>query len=71
MVIDPDECIDCSLCQPECPAQAIVSEDDIDSEQEKFIDLNAQLADQWRHRKLTKSNPRCQKPKIGMVYRIK
>jgi ferredoxin len=29
LVIDPDECIDCTLCEPECPINAIVAEDDI------------------------------------------
>jgi NAD-dependent dihydropyrimidine dehydrogenase PreA subunit len=29
LVIDPDECIDCTLCEPECPAEAIFSEDEV------------------------------------------
>ena len=29
LVIDPEECIDCTLCEPECPVDAIVSEDDL------------------------------------------
>ena len=33
LVIDPDECIDCTLCEPECPAQAIFSEDDLPDEE--------------------------------------
>jgi ferredoxin len=47
LVIDPDECIDCALCEPECPAKAIYSEDDIPSDQVKFISLNAELAQVW------------------------
>ncbi|MEW6729513.1 MAG: ferredoxin FdxA [Pseudomonadota bacterium] len=47
LVIDPDECIDCALCEPECPAKAIYSEDDIPSDQVKFINLNAELAQVW------------------------
>ena len=47
LVIDPDECIDCALCEPECPAEAIVAEDDIPPGQEQFLQLNAELARQW------------------------
>ena len=47
LVIDPDECIDCTLCEPECPAEAIVPEDDIPPGQEQFLALNAELAQQW------------------------
>lgn len=54
LVIDPDECIDCTLCEPECPVQAIVSEDDVPQAQQAFIDLNRELAKAWpvlSHRK--------------------
>jgi ferredoxin len=47
LVIDPDECIDCALCEPECPAEAIVAEDDIPAGQERFLQLNAELATGW------------------------
>lgn len=47
LVIHPDECIDCALCEPECPVDAIFSEDEVPAEQEVFIELNAQLAEQW------------------------
>ena len=47
LVIDPEECIDCALCEPECPAEAIVSEDDLPPDQEEFLELNAELAAQW------------------------
>ena len=47
LVIDPDECIDCSLCEPECPANAIVPEDEVPEGQEHMIDLNAELSPQW------------------------
>src|SRR5208282_2211053 len=33
LVIDPDECIDCTLCVAECPVEAIFAEDDVPSEQ--------------------------------------
>lgn len=47
LVIDPEECIDCTLCEPECPAEAIYAEDDLPAEMAKFKDLNAELAKQW------------------------
>jgi len=49
LVIDPDECIDCSLCVAECPAGAIFAEDDLPQEQRHFIGLNAELAKLWKH----------------------
>ncbi len=47
LVIDPDECIDCTLCEPECPAQAIFAEDDVPPGQEQFLAINAELAKKW------------------------
>ncbi len=47
LVIDPDECIDCTLCEPECPAEAIFSEDELPEGQEQFIEMNAELSQLW------------------------
>ena len=47
LVIDPEECIDCTLCEPECPAEAIVSEDDLPADQEHFLQLNEELSAKW------------------------
>ena len=47
LVIDPDECIDCTLCEPECPVEAIKSEDDVPESQQDFIELNAELSKIW------------------------
>ena len=47
LVIDPDECIDCTLCVAECPVEAIFAEDDVPADQQPFIALNAELAKQW------------------------
>lgn len=47
LVIDPDECIDCTLCEPECPVDAILSEDDVPDSMQNFIELNAELSRQW------------------------
>jgi len=47
LVIDPEECIDCQLCVPECPVDAIYEEDDLPEDQLNFIQLNADLASNW------------------------
>ena len=47
LVIDPDECIDCAVCIPECPVNAIYAEEDVPPEQKQFLELNAELAKQW------------------------
>jgi ferredoxin len=47
LVIDPDECIDCTLCEPECPVEAIYSEDELPPDQSQFLELNAELSQQW------------------------
>ena len=47
LVIDPEECIDCALCEPECPAEAIFAEDDVPPEQQHFTALNAELSENW------------------------
>ena len=47
LVIDPDECIDCAVCIPECPVNAIFAEEDLPAGQEKFTALNAELAKVW------------------------
>jgi ferredoxin len=47
LVIHPDECIDCALCEPECPANAIFSEDEVPEDMQEFTELNAELAEIW------------------------
>lgn len=47
LIIDPEECIDCQLCVPECPVDAIYAEDDLPEDQTAFIQLNADLAKDW------------------------
>ena len=47
LVIDPDECIDCNLCVPECPVDAIFAEDDLSAEKKEFLELNKTLAKEW------------------------
>ena len=48
LVIDPEECIDCTLCVAECPVEAIYAEDDVPAGQQDFIALNAELSRQWK-----------------------
>ena len=57
LVIDPDECIDCAVCIPECPVNAIYAEEDLPPNQLAFIKLNAELAlaDGWKS--ITKRKP--------------
>ncbi|MGI9308486.1 MAG: ferredoxin family protein, partial [Gammaproteobacteria bacterium] len=47
LVIDPDECIDCTLCEPECPVEAIYAEDEMPEGQEDFLKINEELAANW------------------------
>jgi ferredoxin len=47
LVIDPHECIDCGVCVPECPEDAIFAEDELSTEQRRFIEINARLAKSW------------------------
>ena len=47
LVIDPEECIDCTLCVEECPAEAIFPEEELPNGQEHFLELNRQLAAKW------------------------
>lgn len=47
LVIDPEECIDCTLCEPECPVDAIYADDEIPEGQEQFLKLNEELSLEW------------------------
>jgi len=48
LVIDPEECIDCTLCVAECPVEAIFAEDDVPDARREWIPLNRELAAQWK-----------------------
>ncbi|WP_442753869.1 ferredoxin FdxA [Methylocystis sp. JAN1] len=45
LVIHPDECIDCGVCEPECPAEAI--KPDTEEGLEKWLQLNSEMAQNW------------------------
>ncbi len=55
LVIDPDECIDCAVCIPECPVDAIFAEEDVPASQIGFVKINAELAPGWKS--ITKRKP--------------
>lgn len=55
LVIDPLECIDCAVCVPECPVEAIYAEEDVPSDQRDFISMNAERARVWKT--ITKTKP--------------
>ena len=48
LIIDPDECIDCAVCIPECPANAIFAEEDLPADQLAFIKINADLSPKYK-----------------------
>ena len=47
LVINPDECIDCGACVPECPTEAIFPEDELPEKWAEYTELNARLAESW------------------------
>ncbi len=47
LVIDPEECIDCAMCETECPVEAIISEDDLTEDQTGFLALNEKYSAVW------------------------
>jgi len=55
LVIHPDECIDCGVCEPECPAEAIKA--DTEPGLEKWLDLNTKYADIWPNITIKKDAP--------------
>lgn len=47
LAINPDECIDCAVCVPECPANAIYADVDLPNDQKEFLTINAELSKIW------------------------
>ncbi|MEW5851896.1 MAG: ferredoxin family protein [Myxococcota bacterium] len=60
MVIDPDECIDCSACLPECPIGAIVATEEEDPE---WAEINMELAPQFKKNPKPATRPKNQAPR--------
>lgn len=48
LAIDPDSCIDCAVCVPECPVEAIFADDDGPVEQRSFVEVNERIAKRWK-----------------------
>jgi len=55
LVIHPDECIDCGVCVPECPVDAI--KPDTDPGLEEWLSLNAKYAKIWPNITVKKAPP--------------
>ena len=55
LVINPNECIDCGVCEPECPAEAIVP--DTEAGLEKMLELNAAYSSEWPNITRKKDSP--------------
>jgi len=47
LVIHPDECIDCGVCEPECPVEAIIPDTGGDDEAAKWLEINTKFAETW------------------------
>ena len=60
LVINPNECIDCGVCEPECPAEAILP--DTEGGLEKWLELNSTFSSQWPN--VTRKNDH-----VGVVQR--
>ena len=56
LVIHPDECIDCGVCEPECPVDAI--KPDTEPGLDKWLELNAEYASKWPNITSKKDRPR-------------
>ncbi len=55
--INPDECIDCGACEPECPVQAIFPDTDVPPEWTSYIEKNRALSDAGAHLRTTAVGP--------------
>ena len=55
LVIHPDECIDCGVCEPECPAEAI--HPDTKDGTEKWLKINTEYADKWPNITIVRDGP--------------
>lgn len=47
LVIKPDECIDCGVCEPVCPVEAIKADEALDKGEEKWVEINTKYAEVW------------------------
>jgi ferredoxin len=47
LAINPDECIDCGVCVPECPINAIIEDTNLDHDIPFWVDINKRLSTKW------------------------
>ncbi len=71
LTIDPDECIDCAVCIPECPVNAIMPEEDVPADQQHMIKLNAELVAHRLAEHHQAQAARCPTPTNGKTARDK
>ncbi len=64
LVIHPDECIDCGVCEPECPAEAI--KPDTEPGLEKWLELNGEYANKWPNITIKRDPPADADDYLGM-----
>ena len=69
LVIHPDECIDCGVCEPECPAEAI--KPDTEPGLEKWLELNAEYSKTWANITVKKEAPPDAKDWEGVAGKLK
>ena len=69
LVIHPDECIDCGVCEPECPVEAI--KPDTEPAAEQWLKLNADYAKQWPNITVKRDPPADAKEWEGKPDKIK
>ena len=55
LAINPDECIDCAVCVPECPVDAIYADSDLPEDQKVFLEINAEVFKLWP--RITRQKP--------------
>jgi ferredoxin len=68
LVINPDECIDCGVCEPECPAEAIYP--DTQSGLESWLKLNAEYAAVWPNITIKRQEPADAKAFDGVADKL-
>jgi len=69
LVINPDECIDCGVCEPECPVEAIMP--DTESATESWVDHNRKYATSWPNITRKKEPPADSEQWRGVADKIK
>lgn len=57
LVINPDECIDCGVCEPECPIEAIKSDEELAAGEEKWLEINTKFSALWPNITAAKAPP--------------